>query len=344
MNTSHTTLTIQEHNLLAAKRQPGDFAVIYRLVAAELWIIRRRLLTKMLLATAVGILLLYALGIGLNTVNLANTPASSFVLRFCPAHVQDEGCVTHVPTLADQQHYKALRVLHSASNVALPGALATFGGQIVIGLLFLLMVLLAGSLLGSDYTLGTVRLLFTRGPTRLQCLGAKLATLLLCSFIAVPLLIVLGVTLGAAIYPLSGLSMDWSFLTAAWWGQALLYLLVGVLAWMVYAVMAGFFATLGRSTVVGAVAPFVWFVGEQVLQLFLGSVGGSGPFTDLVKAIPDYLVSSSIGALLKNQGHTIYGGGLARLSNLHALVVLAVYLIIFIALSCWLTVRRDVTD
>lgn len=74
------------------------------------------------------------------------------------------------------------------------------------------------------------------------------------------------------------------------------------------------------------------------------AAGSSGPFTTIVKAMPDYFIANNMIALLDNQGHFVSGGDLSSLSNLRALSVLAVYLVLFIGLSCWLTVKRDVTN
>jgi len=74
------------------------------------------------------------------------------------------------------------------------------------------------------------------------------------------------------------------------------------------------------------------------------AAGSRSPFTTIVKAIPDYFIANNMIALLDNQGHVVFGGDLSALSNLHALTVLAAYLILFIGLSCLLTVKRDVTN
>ncbi len=72
------------------------------------------------------------------------------------------------------------------------------------------------------------------------------------------------------------------------------------------------------------------------------------------QAVPDYFISNNISALLENQASSLFSvaspgqlltnGSPYPLSDLHALLVLASYLILFIGLSWWITVRRDVTN
>jgi ABC-type transport system involved in multi-copper enzyme maturation permease subunit len=201
-------------------------------------------------------------------------------------------------------------------------------------------------MVGDEYSLGTVRLLYTRGPTRLHFLFAKVATVIMCILPVVLLLTLLGVILGEMLYSLLGFSTDWSFLTASWLGHAMVFVLLEALAWFAYAMLALFFGTLARSTVAAVLAPFIWNIVESALRELIHTfaAGSSSPFTIVVKAIPNYFIANNMIALLDNQGHFVFGCDLSPLSNLHALTVLAAYLILFIGLSCWLTVKRDATN
>jgi ABC-type transport system involved in multi-copper enzyme maturation permease subunit len=119
-----------------------------------------------------------------------------------------------------------------------------------------------------------------------------------------------------------------------------------MLDWFIYATIAIFFGTLGRSTVAGIVGALTWLFVEPILGSILKLVGtfSQGPFGNFLKAIPDYFIGNNTGALLQNQGQYIFGGSGSSLSNLHALVVLAVYLAAFIGLSWWINEHRDVTN
>ncbi len=69
-----------------------------------------------------------------------------------------------------------------------------------------------------------------------------------------------------------------------------------------------------------------------------------GPATKFLKVIPDYFISNNISALLQNQTHYFTGNPPSAVSNLHALLVLLGYLVAFIALSLWVSIRRDITN
>jgi ABC-2 type transport system permease protein len=78
--------------------------------------------------------------------------------------------------------------------------------------------------------------------------------------------------------------------------------------------------------------------------LKLAGTFSQGPFGNFLKTIPDYFIENNIGALLQNQGQYIFGGSGSSLSDLHALLVLAVYLAAFIGLAWWINEHRDVTN
>ncbi len=346
MNTLQEALPIPERDSAVVMGRENYLSVLYRLIAAELYTLRRRRLSKVLLAVGVGLIIVFVLTTALSTWYTANRPASDFVPPFCSAQSHEAGCVTHVPTQADMEQYKQIQVHNIADNLSLPRSIGTIGGTLVASLLFMLILILAGSMVGGEYSLGTVRLLFTRGPTRLQFLVAKIVTVIICIVPVVLVLTLLGIFLGEVLYSILGFSTNWGFLTANWLGHTGLFLLAGMLGWFVWAMVAIFFGTLGRSTVAAIVAPFIWYITEQILNnLISGFVGSSsGPISDLVKAIPDYFVGNNIYALLQNQAHVVFGASASSLSDLHALSVLGVYIALFITLSRWLTVKRDVTN
>jgi len=242
--------------------------------------------------------------------------------------------------------YKQILLHETADNLSIPSSLSSIGETLLINLLFVLVLIFAGTMIGEEYSLGTVRLLYTRGPTRLHFLFAKVATVIMCILPTVLLLTLLGVILGEVLYAQFGFSTRWSFLTVSWLEHAVLFVLLIALAWFAYAMLALFFGTLARSTVAAVLAPFVWDIVESALRELIRAfaAGSSGPFTTIVKAIPDYFIANNMIALLANQGRFVFGSDVSSLSNLHAFTVLAVYLVLFIGLSCWLTVKRDVTN
>jgi ABC-type transport system involved in multi-copper enzyme maturation permease subunit len=145
-------------------------------------------------------------------------------------------------------------------------------------------------------------------------------------------------------------------LNAAWSGHALLYLLITMLGLFVYAMMALFLATLARSTAAGIAGVLVWaLVIEPVLGVVCNGIASitNGATANLFRAIPDYFIGNNISALQQNQEVVLFPGSIVQLaaqanprplSDIHALLVLAGYLILFIGLAWWVNERRDVTN
>jgi ABC-type transport system involved in multi-copper enzyme maturation permease subunit len=339
-------LPLKEQGPAVVRGRQDSLSAFCRLIAAELYMLRRRRLSKVLLVVGFTAIVGFVFLLGVFTWSLVNRPLSDFVPPFCSSGPHLPGCVTHLPTRADMERYKQIQLHETADNLSIPSSLSSIGETLLINLLFVLVLIFVGTTVGDEYRLGTVRLLYTRGPTRLHFLLAKVATVIMCILPAVLLLTLGGVSLGEILYSLLGFSTDWSFFTASWLGHAMVFVLLEALAWFAYAMLALFFGTLVRSTVAAVLAPFIWDIVESALRELIHAfaAGSSGPFTTIVKAIPDYFIANNMIALIDNQGHVVFGGDLSSLSNLHAFTVLAVYLILFIGLSCWLTVKRDVTN
>jgi ABC-type transport system involved in multi-copper enzyme maturation permease subunit len=346
MNRRVETLPLSEQDLAVVMGRQDSLSAFCRLIAAELYMLRRRRLSKVLLAVGVTAIIGFVFLLGVFTWSLVNRPISDFVPPFCSSGSHLPGCVTHLPTRADTEQYKQIQLHETADNLSIPSSLSSIGETLLINVLFVLVLIFVGTMVGDEYRLGTVRLLYTRGPTRLHFLFAKVVTVIMCILPAVLLLTLVGVILGEMLYSLLGFSTDWSFFTASWLGYAMVFVLLEALAWFAYTMLAIFFGTLARSTVAAVLAPFIWNLVESALRELIHAfvAGSSGPVTTIVKAIPDYFIANNMIALLANQGHFVFGGELSPLSNLHALTVLAIYLVLFIGLSCWLTVKRDVTN
>ena len=218
--------------------------------------------------------------------------------------------------------------------------------QFVIEVLVVLGIILAGTLVGGEYSLGTVRLMFTRGPTRVQFLLAKTVVMVIYVVPTILFLMLLGTVIGAVMSHLVGIGTGLSFFTAATFGHLVLFLLLGMLYWFAYMLMALFFGTVGRSTVAGIVGPLVWLAIEPLLGTIIAVLAStsSGGLSDFLKAIPDYFLGNNLSSLLHNQGNALSIANPGAYSDGHSLLVIAVYLIVIVGVSCWLTVRRDVTQ
>jgi ABC-type transport system involved in multi-copper enzyme maturation permease subunit len=325
-------------------RRKDYLSVLLRLIGMDLYKVRRRLLSKMLLLIGTLVVAFVFLAIGIAAWHLASQPITSFVPANCAVLPHNVGCINHPATLADMQHEKQ-RILNGAANLLNMPGVWNMEELFVIQVFAVLGIILAGALVGGEYSLGTVRLMFTRGPGRMQFLIAKIVVLAIYIIPTLLFLMLLGTVIGTLMAQLAGIGTGLSFLTADRFGHLVLFLLLGMLSWFAYVLMALFFGTVGRSTVAGIVGPLVWLALEplfgNIIAVLAGNAGG-GP-ADFLKAIPDYFLGNNLASLLHNQGNALSFTDAGAYSNGHSLSVIAVYLLVFVSVAGFLTVRRDVT-
>jgi len=265
-----------------------------------------------------------------------------------PSNPNGQPCLDHAPTqaeLAQAEQGRQEQLRSTSSPLRLPISLyAAVQVMLVVGLV--LLIIIAGTIVGGEYSVGTVRLMSTRGPTRVQYLLSKIGAILICIVVGFVFIVLIGLVVGALLNLVSGVATDTSFLNNGGLGHMLLYALLAMFGLFVYTMLALFLATAGRATAAGVAGALVWWVLENVLTGVLNLVALliKGPFGDFLKVVPDYFIGNNIGALLQNQTQYFMGTGPNTLSDVHALIVLLVYLALFIGLSIVITLRRDITN
>src|SRR5712691_2532865 len=329
-------------------------SVVLRLIGMELYKLRRRAMSKVLGIIAVVLAVLPFALVAFGTFATANAPANSFGPS-CQAFnapgsspSQQPGpppaCATPSPAQVAQERQSIVQT--TSAPLRLPNSLnvaVQYG--LIVGIV--LLVILVGTIAGGEYGTGTIRLLFIRGPTRTQFLLAKLGAALVVIFITLLLMTLLRVLTGQVFNPVSGIAQTGDFWSAAWIGHALLYLLIALFNWFMFAAIAIFFATLGRSTAAGVVAGISWLFVEPILGSVLTLLGtfSRGALGDFLKAIPNYFIGNNFSALLNDQGQNLsFGAPTPTVSVFHAVIVLLVYFAFFIGLAWWINRRRDVTN
>ena len=323
-------------------------SVLLRLIGMELYKIRRRIMSKVLVSITIVIAILIFLLFSLNTFFVMSAPPESFAPPCPPSSGLPPGqprptCTPPSAAQVAQLREEALRIaseplrLPTSLNIAIQFALSA--GTILI-------IILIGATAGGEFSIGTVRLMYTRGPTRSQFLLAKVGVAAVCAAIGILIMSIVGILTGQALNALSSIAQEFGFLSAGWVAHTILYLLIAMLDWFIFGTIAIFFGTLGRSTVAGIVGALTWLFIEPIVGSILKLVGtfSQGPFGDFLKTIPDYFIGNNTGALLQNQGQYIIEGNGSSLSDLHALIVLAVYMVVFVGLAWWINDRRDVTN
>ena len=332
------------------------FSVLLRLIGVELYKLRRRAMSKVLGIVGVSLMVLVFLVISIGEIYTLNAPASSYLPQQCSAVQNPQGptnpngqpCLDHAPTqaeLAAAEQNRQEQLQTTSSPLRLPLSLYAAVQVIdVVGLV--LLVIIAGTIVGGEYSVGTVRLMSTRGPTRVQYLLSKVGAILVCTIIGFVFVVLIGLVAGALLNLLSGVATNTDFVNNGGLGHMLLYALIAMFGLFIYTMLALFLGTAGRATAAGVAGTLVWWVLETVLSGVLGLVALliRGPFGDFLKAVPDYFISNNIGALLQNQSQYFIGNGPSSLSDVHALLVLLVYLALFIGLAIFISLRRDITN
>jgi len=276
-------------------------SVLLRLIGMEIYKIRRRIMSKVLLSIAIVIAILVFFLFSLNTFFILNAPPESFSppcpLTNAPSQGQAQpNCPP--PTTAQVTQFRESVLRNASEPLRLPTSMS-LAIQVALSAGTILIIILIGSSAGGEFSIGTVRLMYTRGPTRLQFLLAKVGVAALCAAIGILTITITGIVIGQALNALSSIPQALDFFSTGWIVHALLYLLVAMLDWFIYGTIAIFFGTLGRSTVAGIVGALTWLFLEPILGSILKLAGtfSQGTFGNFLKAIPDYFISNNTEAL-----------------------------------------------
>lgn len=284
-----------------------------RLINAELFKLRKRLMTRVLLFVLVGIMIvLYLLLLAVSRVAI-------------PVHGSEEiGTIQNLLGLP----------------LALPFALS-----ILSSLGTILAVILVASSVGTEYSWRTMRTMLICSESRLKLLGAKL--------VAAGILILIGMVIGLATgflmslitTAIGGYSFDFSFMTGGYlWDQFLQFWRTFYVL-MPYALLGFLLAVVGRSAMPGIALGIGIFFLESIVTAFMILAGG------WIARIPDYLLSANVRAITAQsnlpQGMSMGMGGNGLSDQLPelwlAFVILAGYSLFFIGLAFYLFRKRDVT-
>jgi len=327
-----------------------DFtSVLLRATGGELYKIWRRPLSKILLLIGIIFVILGFAVISIGALISASSPVESFLPPSCgSSNSVQTPCLNHLPTkqdLANAEQAKQQEVRAAAAALYLPGSLST-AVNILNFIGVILLIILAGTIVGGEYNVGSIRIMLTRGPTRAQFLLAKFGTMLVCSLFSLLVLGLIGIITGALLNLTIGVSVDFKFLTGPWILHSILFLLIAVFSLLLYCGLAICLSTLGKATVAGVAGALIWWFVERILSSALSFFGQTirGPFGDFLKAVPDYLLFNNIDALLNNQQQYMSGGTAGTLTDIHAILVLIAYLGCFIGIAWWINEARDITN
>lgn len=317
---------------------------VFRLTRWELYLAWRRVMAKVLIIIMVVAYALVITVVGIGLTAIQNEPApQSFQ---CPPDAV--GC--QAPSQQELDQERAASIAQFSDPVTFPTSLG-FAATVtrIVGLL--LICILAGALVGSEYGFSTQRLAFSRGTSRLQMLTAQAVALAVISMIVAAGMLVIGAIVGLIMGPAFGVGV--SMPSFGGWMEIIKFFLAFSFSLFAYTLVALAAATLGKSTAAGVGLALGVIVIELILTPILQAIGGAlynfahVDFGNVLQHIPDWFLGSNLGALLGYAGQ--YPIGLAPapsndFSFARALLVSLVYCAIFFGGSYFLLSRRDVTE
>jgi ABC-2 type transport system permease protein len=147
--------------------------------------------------------------------------------------------------------------------VLLPTAMENKFGYMSIAS-FLIMIL-AASIIGTEYKWGTIRQTLARGIPRIQYLGSKFLTLIIIAlgFILVATIFAFIANIVTTCLITGGIS--WDFLTAGFIGSILLSICLILFILLVWICFTALFTTLFKSSTVGIIISFLFYVIEGLV-------------------------------------------------------------------------------
>ena len=222
--------------------------------------------------------------------------------------------------------------------------LKVFGGALII--------LVTARLIGMEYSGGTIRVLLSRGVGRLQLLVGKLAAITLIALALVVLTVLLDLLLTVVLLLLAVGNLDlFKSATSAYWSDAWVFLLTALISLGVTILMATAITVIGRSLAFGMTVAILWYPAENISVIFLllGYMLTKSDFWRLISG--DFLglnLNAMAGAMLPPRAALAasisFQTPLVPVTGGHTLLVVAVFAVVFAAVSIILTARRDVKE
>ncbi len=202
----------------------------------------------------------------------------------------------------------------------------------MLTLVILLSVIAAASIVASEFSQGTIKMLLSRPVKRWKILTSKYLTTLLFGLLLTMISFVASLIAGYLFYDSSGGAIldyrNGAVVEVSYWGRVLtLYVLqfVGVIVYITFAFMIG--SVFRSSSLAIGLSIFLLFVGPNIV-LFLSKY-----------EIAKYILFTHTDLTGFITGNTFIQGITWPLS----LVVLTIYMLLFLVISFWSFTKRDVT-
>ena len=284
-----------------------------RLIGAELFKLRKRLMTRVLLYVLVGIMIvLYLLLLAVSRVVI-------------PAHGPEE--------IGEIQNLLGL-------PLAIPFALS-----ILSSLGSVLAVILMASCVGNEYNWRTIRTVLICSESRFKLLGAKLISTGILVLIGLVVGVATGFIMSLITTAIGGYSFDFSFATGGYLWDQFLQFWRTFFVLIPYILLGFLFAIVGRSAMPGIALGIGILFLESLITTFMSLAGG------WIAKVPEYLLAANVRAISSLAGLPEgFGQGMGAGNTsvqmpgvTHAFITLGIYSLVFIVVAFYLFRRRDVT-
>jgi ABC-2 type transport system permease protein len=286
---------------------------VNRLISAELFKLRKRTMTRVLLYILIGIIvLLYLLLLAISNVKIPNMGPR----------------MGSIPNLL-------------GLPLALPFAtfiLSDFGAALAI--------VLAASVIGNEYNWRTIRTAVVSNESRFKLLIAKLISIAIIILIGMFIGLVAGLIMSLFTTAVGGYKFDFSFMTGSYLWDQFLQFWRTFFVLIPYTLLGFVFAIVGRSAMPGIASGIGIMFLERIIATFMYLAGG------WIAEVPNYLLYANVQAITSLAGLPEFfgagmggGGGLniQSPSVTHACITLAIYSVVFLFVSFYLFRKRDVT-
>jgi ABC-2 type transport system permease protein len=235
------------------------------------------------------------------------------------------------------------RITNSADLASLKNALQfptafTFAFSVTQSIGIMLLIILAGSLIGNEYAWGTVNRAISRDGRRSLYMGSKLVSLTIVALFLVLIGLVLGTLLG--IFTTSRLAgtVDWSFFTLSFAGHVIKMFGWTAFTIMVYALLAVLLASWARSVIAGIAGALGYYFVESII------IGVSNNASGWLHSLPHYLIGENARALVTAvERNGPFSSSTPPPTALHATGVLLVYSLAFLGIIFYRFRRQDLT-
>lgn len=283
-----------------------------RLLVAEIFKLRKRAMSWILLAIMIGIIiLLYFILLAISNVDINGQRAGNL---------------------------ESLLGLEGSIPFAF-ALLASFGSA--------LAVVLMASTVGNEYNWRTIRTMLISSESRTKLLLAKLLAVSLVIVLGLIIGLIAGFIMSIITTAIGGYKYDFSFFTGSYIWNQFLQLWRTFYIMIPYVMLAFLFAIVGRSAMPGIAVGIGVFFLEAIISSLMYTAGGWVARIPAYLINANFNAIQSLNNLPGRVGSG-FGGGTAMASYTpsltHAAITLGIYIVVFIVVGFLVFRKRDVTS